>query len=114
MTRSANNDPSDDDTYSSDDDNDNDTDNPSPLDALDQDEDVIQAAEEAQEEVLDEAAESAERCVTVTGSKQKAASTAVSKVSVIVFLGSEYLLITLYSSRNLHLRLITQLVSVKN
>jgi hypothetical protein len=51
---------------------------------LDQDEDVIRAAEEAQEGDLAEAAQSAELEVMVTHSEQKAASTALSKVSIIV------------------------------
>ena len=55
----------------------------SPLDTLDQDEDVIHAVEEAQEEDLNKAAQSAELKVTVTDSEQKAASTALSKVSIV-------------------------------
>lgn len=53
--------------------------------ALDQDEDVIRAAEETQEEDLIEAARSAELEVTVTDSEQTVASTALSKVSPVVY-----------------------------
>jgi hypothetical protein len=51
----------------------------------DQDEDVIRAAEEAQEGDLDEAAQTAELAVVVTDGEQKTASTALSKVSVALF-----------------------------
>jgi hypothetical protein len=51
----------------------------------DQDEDIIRAAEEAQESDLNEAVQSAELVVTVTDGEQKAASTALSKVSVALF-----------------------------
>ena len=54
-------------------------------DALDQDEDVIRAAEEAQEEDLDEAVQSAELEVTVTDHERCVASTALSKVSIIIY-----------------------------
>jgi len=87
----ADGDSSDDDGDSSDDDSDssdgaddeagtgvNDID---PSDALDQDEDVIQAAEEAQEKDLDEAAQLAELEVAVTNHERHVASTALSKVS---------------------------------
>ena len=50
-------------------------------DVLDQDEDVIRAAEEAQEEDLAEAAQLAELKVAVTDSEQTSTSMAVSKVS---------------------------------
>ena len=53
----------------------------------DQDEDIIQAAEEAQEGDLDEAAQSAELAIMVTDGKQKVASTALSKASIIIYLG---------------------------
>ena len=91
----------DDETHSSDDDDDDDDDDgneqnpdtePSPLDVLDQDQDVIQAAEAAQEDDLDEAAQSAEDCVTVLESEQKLASTAVSKVSVIFYIFTNHTL----------------------
>jgi len=54
-------------------------------DMLDQDEDVIRAAEEAQEEDLREAAQLAELKVAVTDGEQKAASTALSKVSLVIY-----------------------------
>ena len=50
-------------------------------DVLDQDEDIIRAAEEAQEEDLAEAAQLAELEVAVTDSEQTSASMAVSKIS---------------------------------
>ena len=104
-----------------DDDNDNDTDEDDDdecdahIDDLgtDQDEDVIRAAEEAQEGDLDEAANEAELTVTVTDHKKKVASKALSKVSDIIYLGAQYLLITLYSSQNSHTRSTTWLVSLK-
>ena len=52
-----------------------------PSEMLDQDEDVLQAAEEAQQEGLSIAAECAELEVKVTQAKQSAASAALSKVS---------------------------------
>jgi hypothetical protein len=64
-----------------------------PSDVLDQDEDVIRAAEEAQQEDLDDAEETAEIEVTVAGSEQKAASTALSKVSCSIHCPKYYLLI---------------------
>jgi len=81
---------SDDDCCASDDDSGNDDDdrcNPDfdPLDILDQDEVVIWAAEEAQEEDLDEAAQSAKLKVVVMDKEQKVASTALSKVSVVIY-----------------------------
>ena len=57
-----------------------------PSDVLDQDEDVIQAAEEAQEKDLDEAAQLAELEVTVTNHERHVASTALSKVSIIIYI----------------------------
>ena len=103
----------------------------SPLDTLDQDEDIICAAEEAQEEDLNKAAQSAELEVTVTDSEQKAASTTLSKVSIVhecslfffclppshfvklAVLSVEHLLIRLYSSQNLHTRSTTLLAFLK-
>jgi hypothetical protein len=79
----------------------------------DQDEDVIRAAEEAQEGDLDEAANEAELTVTVTDHEKKVASKALSKVSDIIYLGAQYLLITLYSSQNSRTRSTTRLVSLK-
>jgi hypothetical protein len=73
-----------------DDDSDDDAD---PPDVLHQDEDVIHAAEEAQQEDLDHAEETAEIEVTVAGSEQKAASTALSKVSCSIHCPKYYLLI---------------------
>ena len=64
-----------------------------PPDVLDQDEDVIRAAEEAQQEDLDAAEEMAETEVMVVGSEQKAASTALSKVSCSIHCPKYYLLI---------------------
>lgn len=52
-----------------------------PSETLDQDEDVLQAAEEAQQEDLDDAAECAELEVNVTRAEQDTASAALSKVS---------------------------------
>lgn len=52
-------------------------------DTLDQDEDVILAAEAAQQEDLNDAEESAELAVMVTGDERKVASTALSKVSLV-------------------------------
>jgi hypothetical protein len=74
----------------------------SPFDTLDQDEDIIRAAEEAQAEDLNEAAQSAELQVIVTDGEQKVASTALSKVSIVIDLRalSEHLMITLDSSRD--------------
>ena len=57
-----------------------------PSDVLDQDEDVIQAAEEAQEKDLDEAAQLAELEVTVTNHERHVASTALSGVSIIIYI----------------------------
>ena len=57
-----------------------------PTDGVDQDEDVIRAAEAAQQEDLDEAVQSAELEVTVAGCEQMAASTALSKVSLAFIL----------------------------
>ena len=65
----------------------------------DQDEDVIQAAEEAQEGDLDAATEEAELAVMVTDGEQKSASTALSKVCIIIYLASQYLLITLIAHK---------------
>ncbi len=81
---------SDDDCCASDDDSGNDDDdrcNPDfdPLDILDQDEVVIWATEEAQEEDLNEAAQLAELEVVVMDKEQKVASTALSKVSVVIY-----------------------------
>lgn len=56
-----------------------------PSNMLDQDEDVIHAAEEVQEEDLDEVAQLAGLKVTVTNAEQKATSTALSKVSVVIY-----------------------------
>lgn len=89
----AGSDSSDDDCHASDNDSRNDDDddddrcNPDydPLDILNQDEVVIRAAEGAQEEDLDEAAQSAEFEVAVTDKEQKVASTALSKVSVVIY-----------------------------
>ena len=86
----AGSDSSDDDCCASDDDSGNDDDdrcNPDfdPLDILDQDEVVIQATEEAQEEDLDEAVQSAKLEVAVMDKEQKVASTALSKVSVVIY-----------------------------
>lgn len=88
--RSTNSDSSDD-HYSSDEDEDDNSDpdpdsDSDPLDRLNQDEDVIRVAEEAQEEDLDEAAQSAELEVMLTDSERKAASTALSKVSIVIYL----------------------------
>jgi hypothetical protein len=52
-----------------------------PSEMLDQDEDVLRAAEEAQQEDLDIAAQCAELEVKVTRAEQNAASAALSKVS---------------------------------
>ena len=71
-------DSSDGDDDSSDEECDDDTD---PSDVFDQDEDVIRAAEEAQQEDLDDAEETAEIEITVAGSEQETASTALSKAS---------------------------------
>ena len=73
-------------------------------DTLDQDEDVIHAAEEAQEADLNDAAESAGLEVTVMDDEQKAASTALSKASVVVFHFNKRLLIMLDSSQDLRTR----------
>jgi hypothetical protein len=73
-------------------------------DTLDQDEDVIRVAEEAQEADLNDAAESAGLEVTVMDDEQKAASTALSKASVVVFHFNKRLLIMLDSSRDLRTR----------
>ena len=86
----AGSDSSDDDCCASDDDSGNDDDdrcNPDfdPLDILDQDEVVIWATEEAQEEDLNEAAQLAELEVVVMDKEQKVASTALSKVSVVIY-----------------------------
>ena len=75
-------------------------DNDNPMDMLDQDEDVIRAAEEAQEEDLDEVAQSAELELMVTDSEQHAASTALSKVGRAVPTAREYLLTALDSLLN--------------
>ena len=72
---------SDSDGHSSCDDNDGGDDSDS--DTPDQDEDVIQAAETAQEKDLAKAEQSAELNVKVTDGEQKAASTALAKVSFL-------------------------------
>ena len=82
-------------------------------DTLDQDEDVIRAAEEAQEADLNDAAESAGLEVTVMDNEQKAASTALSKASVAIFNFNKHLLIMLDSSRDLHTRSTTLLAFLK-
>ena len=72
-----------------DDDNDGDNDNVTtiddvnPLDTLDQDDDVIQAAEEAQQEDLNEAVCLANLEIMVTNGEWEAASTALSKISSV-------------------------------
>ena len=105
------NDNDNDDDDDNDNDNDDDDDNVSDGmccnasdDTLDQDEDVIRAAEEAQEADLNDAAESAGLEVTVMDNEQKAASTALSKASVVVFHFNKCLLIMLDSSRDLRTR----------
>jgi hypothetical protein len=57
--------------------------NPSDDQDLDQDEDVIRAAEQVQQQDLDEAAQLAEAEINVTGNEQWVASTALSKVGFI-------------------------------
>lgn len=52
-----------------------------PSNVFDQDEDVICAAEEAQQEDLDDVEETAEIEIMVAGSEQETASTTLSKVS---------------------------------
>ena len=87
QTRSTDSDSSDNDGYPPDDDSNNES-NPdvNNLDTLDQDEDVILAAEEAQEEDLNEAAKLAELRITIVDGEQKTASTALLKVHVGVHL----------------------------
>jgi hypothetical protein len=66
-----------------DNDSDNDGDGNDGNDILDQDEDVIQDAEEAQEEDLEEAVDATKGLVVVAERKQNAASMALSKVSSV-------------------------------
>ena len=124
QTRRSNNgnscgDDDDGDNDDDDDDDDTDEDDDDECDAhiddlgTDQDEDVIRAAEEAQEGDLDEATNEAELTVTVTDHEKKVASKALSKVSDIIYLGAQYLLIILYSSQNSRTRSTTRLVSLK-
>ena len=97
-----------------DDDGDNDSNGDDGDDILDQDEDVIQDAEEVQEEDLEEAADATKGAVVVAEHKQNAASTALSKVSsVTTTLGYECLLIA-YSLPNLHTKSTTLLACSKN
>lgn len=93
----------------------NDT-NPDSLDTLDQDEDVIRAAEESQQSDLEEAAATAESRVPVTESEQKAASTALTKVSsaTVTLNYVESLLTACNSSPNSHTRSTTLLAFLKN
>jgi hypothetical protein len=85
-----------------------------PADGLDQDEDVIRAAEAAQQEDIDEAMQLAELEVTVADSEQKTASTALSKVSLVFILPKNVHSSHLNSSLNSRSRSTTRLVFVKS
>ena len=83
-----------------------------PLDTLDQDNDVIQAAEEAQQEDLNEAAHLANLEIMVTNGEREAASMALSKVSSVTSYW-DYLLIIPDSSQDLCIRSTTHPASLK-